>query len=117
MIEKTFADSFEQDFNDIQKFVYRTAVEHGWYEQDTFNDGEKIALMHSELSEALDALREGNPPSKHIPEFTGAEEELADAIIRIMDYAEHRGFDVVGAMLAKAVFNEKREFKHGGKKF
>lgn len=108
---------FETMFRNMQGDVYQTAVKHGWYEGDTFNDGEKIALMHSELSEALDALRHGNPPDSHIPEFTGVEAELADVIIRIMDYSQHRGFNVAGAIVAKAAYNETREFRHGGKKF
>ena len=109
--------SFIDSFNAVQRQVYQTAVEHGWYEDGTFNDGEKIALMHSELSEALDWLRQGNPPSDHIPEFSGAEEELADTVIRIMDYAQHKGLDVAGAVVAKASYNDARPYKHGGKLF
>ena len=106
-------------FKNLQRAVYRTAVEHGWYDDPTlqFNDGEKIALMHSELSEALDALRHGDPPDSHIPAFKGTEAELADVIIRIMDYAQHKGLDVAGAIVAKARYNDARPYKHGGKKF
>lgn len=110
---------FRLYFNDMQGRVYATAGEHGWYDADApaFNDGEKIALMHSELSEALDALRHGNPPSDHIPEFSGVEEELADTIIRIMDYAQHKGLRVAEALIAKAAFNDARPYRHGGKRF
>lgn len=111
--------TFMNNFNALQETVYETAVNHGWYDKDApeFNDGEKIALMHSELSEALDALRHGDPPSDHIPEFSGVEEELADVIIRIADYARHKGLDVAGAIVAKVAFNVDRPYKHGGKKF
>lgn len=110
---------FRLYFNDMQAQVYVTAVQHGWYDADApaFNDGEKIALMHSELSEGLGWLRQGNPPSDHIPEFSGLEEELADTIIRIMDYAQHKGLRVAEAIVAKAAFNDARPYKHGGKKF
>lgn len=56
--------------------------------------GELIALMHSELSEALEAARHGNPPDDKIPEFTGLEAELGDTVIRIMDFAQKRGLRV-----------------------
>lgn len=46
-------------------------------------DSEKIALMHSELSEALDALRDGD--------MERVEQELADCVIRIADFCERRG--------------------------
>lgn len=81
------------------------------------NDGEIIALMHSELSEALESLRHGNDKSDHIPEFSGVEEELADTVIRIMDYAHRRGLKVAEAIIAKMAFNHNRPMRHGGKKF
>jgi NTP pyrophosphatase (non-canonical NTP hydrolase) len=73
--------------------------------------------MHSELSEALEGMRHNNPDSDKIPEFTSVEEELADVIIRIMDFAEERGHRVGRALIAKVAFNENREHMHGGKSF
>jgi hypothetical protein len=71
--------------------------------------------MHSELSEALEAQRLGSPPDKHLPEFLNEEVELADCIIRILDYAEARDFRVIEAMIAKHAFNKTRPYKHNKK--
>jgi NTP pyrophosphatase (non-canonical NTP hydrolase) len=73
--------------------------------------------MHSELSEALEALRHDNPPDDKIPNFSGLEAELADVIIRIMDFSAHYNLAIAEAILAKIEFNKTREFKHGGKLF
>jgi len=109
-------NGFEAAFDIIQKEVHQIAIEHGWWEEDR-SDGECIALMHSELSEALEGLREGDPLSNKVPKFTKSESELADVIIRIMDYAAARKLDVSGALLAKVEYNRTRPYKHGGKKF
>lgn len=110
-------NNFRLAFDGMIVDVFRTAREHGWHEEER-NDGECIALMHSELSEALEALRK-NPLRKdeHCPAFTNLEVELADCVIRIMDYAGMRNLDVAGAILAKAEYNRTRPVKHGGKKF
>jgi len=99
-----------------EAWAHKTAIDHGWWDGDR-NDGELIALMHSELSEALEAMRHGDKPSEHIPDFSGVEEELADVVIRIMDYAAARGHRVAEAIGAKIAYNQFRSYKHGGKKF
>tara|TARA_R110000782_G_scaffold116486_1_gene206536 strand:+ start:879 stop:1214 length:336 start_codon:yes stop_codon:yes gene_type:complete len=107
--------SFKEEFDKLSKVIWMNAVEHGFWkaEYGKNNDGEKIALIHSEISEALEALRQNNPSSNKIIEFSSLEEELADAMIRIMDFAFASNLDLAGAILAKIEYNKGREFLHG----
>jgi NTP pyrophosphatase (non-canonical NTP hydrolase) len=101
--------------DEMMETAHAINVKNGWWEQDR-NDGELIALMHSELSEALEHLRHGNPPSDHIPTFSGVEEEMADVVIRVLDFCSARNLRITEAINAKLLFNAGRGYKHGGKK-
>lgn len=95
---------------------HEIAKSKGWWDEPR-SDGELIALMHSELSEAMEGLRHGDPPSEHIPDFSAVEEEMADTVIRVADYCQQRGFDLAGAIIEKMKYNAERTHKHGGKLF
>lgn len=75
--------------------------------QDPLIFGTKVALIHSEVSEAMEGGRKGLMDS-HLPNRKAEEVELADAIIRIFDLAGARGLDLAGAMIEKLAYNQQR---------
>jgi len=99
----------------LQEKIHRTAVEHGWWDRDR-SIGEALMLAVTELAEAMEAYRDGNPTSEKIAAFSTMEEELADTIIRILDLAGRSGFDIEGALREKMAYNETRPYRHGGKR-
>lgn len=97
--------------------VARINEDNGWYEEDrTF--GEDVALLHSEVSEALEAYREWGywdatkPGAK--PEGVGS--ELADIFIRLLDTCHRRGFNLATEFERKLEHNKSRGYRHGGKR-
>lgn len=100
----------------LQNSIHETAVDKGFWDNPR-NETELIALHHSELSEALEALRNGNPSDDKIPDFSGVEAELADVIIRVLDHAAGCNHNVIGAILAKIKMNKTRSHMNGGKAF
>lgn len=120
------------NLNDLSKEIHQNAVNHGfWEEKKSF--GDVTALFHSEISEAFEEYREGREPTEiyyssknksflnrkqtqacNKPE--GIPIELADCIIRILDYCDHEGIDIEEAIRIKHEYNQSRPYRHGGKK-
>lgn len=108
---------------------HAAAVNGGWWHDVVTgaplmrNKGELLMLIVSEISEAMEGERKGLMDD-HLPHRPMAEVELADAVIRICDYAGGHGYDLAGAIMEKLAYNKQRadhkpenRAKEGGKKF
>ena len=93
--------------------IHEIAVEHGWWEEER-SFGEIVALCHSELSEALEADRRGE---ELVEERDGKPEgvavEMADCLIRILDWFGRVGIDPETVVAEKVAYNRGRPYRHG----
>lgn len=92
---------------------HKASVDAGWYSDPATGERkdrilcEMTALMHNDLSDAMDGERKGLMDD-HLPHRKMAEVKLADALIRIFDYAGYCGFDIGGAVVEKMAYNARR---------
>ena len=109
------------DLADLIRDAGVAAHARGWHDRDhptTFP--EQIALVHSELSEALEEFRANREPADARVDATGKPlgipSELADVVIRVAEMSHRYGIDLVTAIRAKLEYNATRPHRHGGKR-
>ena len=116
--------------NELAKKVHQNAKDKGFHEGEK-NIGEMLCLIHSEVSEALEADRKNIYSSANMNVINGwaddedfkthfkkevkdsFEDELAEIIIRVMDLAACKNVDLEEHIKAKMRYNTLRENKHG----
>jgi hypothetical protein len=113
---------FARAFNELQRDIHDTAKAKGWYDGAPRTALEAHMLIVSEIAEATEEVRKGTPPlyfegpsDNPLSKPEGELVEIADAIIRAMDYCASRGWDLGDAIERKHTFNKTRPYRHGGK--
>lgn len=111
---KAFDVVTEYGLDALSAILHETAREKGFWDGEYTNDkvGNKLALVHSEVTEILEAIRKSHGSEKIV-------EEMADVIIRLLDiYAAMRNEEQVLHSLdeileAKINKNKERPRLHG----
>lgn len=137
------------DLNDLRDESYMIARDKGWHDREIARStGDILALIHSEISEILEDVRDGHseteifytkkvkvdyfdPATQKYTSGTmevrclpgdkdakpcGIPSEVADVLIRLLDYCGSRGIDIQKAYEVKTAYNRTRPWRHGGKK-
>lgn len=107
--------------SELQQTAWDISESKGFNDKGKATFGDRIALVHSELSEALEAYRGGSEPNVSWkdpddgkPE--GVPSELADVVIRVAHMCALYGINLEEAVKEKLEYNKTRPYMHGGKR-
>lgn len=110
----------ELSLNFLRDQIHELAKEKGWYDKGDRNFGEMLALVHSEISEAMECYRKGMKPNdvkiNNSYKEEGVPSELSDVIIRVLDICGYYKIDIGRAIHVKHEYNRTRSYRHGDKK-
>lgn len=107
--------------NQLRDEIHAIAVEKGWWSAKGDCGGrtplEIHALIHTEVAEATEAVRNIMPTVYYGPDGKpeGEAVELIDVVVRVLDYFGAQGWDADKIMREKIEYNKTREFRHGNK--
>ena len=118
--EETRTPESHSSLNQLAEEMHSVAVSKGWFPPgEERNFGETMMLVVSELAEAFEHYRDGHDFQEVWIKESGAPDgipiEIADAIIRLLDFCADQKIDIDRALHEKAEFNRTRPFRHGGK--
>lgn len=119
---------------DMQKEVFSFMRDKGWLDGSR-SVGDEMALLHSEVSEALEEFRAGRMVTRFrydtgtgyvytdapwsdeqvLGKPVGFPSEIADVLIRLLDVAGRHNIDLVEEFRRKMAYNRTRSHRHGGK--
>ena len=110
---QVMAPTLIAQLNQFQALVFEQMERQGFWEGSADSTPSKIALMHSELSEMLEADRNGVEADDKVPDFDGPTAEAADVFVRLADWCGRHEKPFGEALIAKMMVNLDRPYKHG----
>ncbi len=116
--------SISEDLRILGEEIHSIANSKGFYERGGPSPIEVMALIHSEVSECVEILRKkdsdvthtwfSTPSARGLPgKPEGIPIELADILLRVLDFAWHHKIDLGSAVWLKMEYNRTRPYKHG----